>query len=58
MLRVRRGRRDLGIALGGIDAFVRQGRRVVEMDQVVGDARMPRLALEDLLQDGRALELV
>ena len=58
VLRVRRGRRDLGIALGGIDAFLRQGRGVVEMDQIVGDARMPRLALEDLLQDRRALELI
>ena len=35
----------------------RQSRRVVEMDQVVRDAGMLRLALEDRLEDRRALEL-
>ena len=58
MLRVGRGRRDLGIALGGADPFLRKRRSVVEMDQIVRDARMMRLALEDRFQDGRALALV
>ena len=57
MLRVRRRRCDLRIALGRIEAFLRQRRRVVEMDQIVGDAGMPRLALEDRLEDRGALEL-
>ena len=57
VLRVRRCRRDLRIALGGIKAFLRQCRRIVEMDQVVGDAGMARLTQKDRLENGRALEL-
>jgi hypothetical protein len=52
------GRRDLGVALRRIQTFVGDGGIVVEMDQVVCDARVPGLALEDRLQDRRALELV
>ena len=55
---MRRGRRDLGIALGRVETFLGNGRIVVEMDQVMRDAGMPRLALEDRLQNRRALELV
>ena len=57
VLRMRRCRCDLRIPLGRIEAFLRQGRRVVEMDQIVRDAGMARLALEDRLEDRRALEL-
>src|SRR6516164_1061873 len=57
VLRVRRRRRDLRIPLGRVEASLRQGRRVVEMDQVVGDAGMARLAQEDRLEDRGALEL-
>ena len=35
-----------------------ESRRVVQMDQVVGNAGMPRLAAEDRLEDGGALELI
>jgi hypothetical protein len=49
---------DLGIAPGGLDAFVGDRRIVVEMDQIVRHAGMLRLALGDLFQDGRTLELV
>jgi hypothetical protein len=54
---VRRRRRDLRIAPGRIESFLRQRRRVVEMDQIVGDAGMTWLALEDRLKDRGALEL-
>jgi len=53
-----RGRSDLGIATGGVEALIGDGRIVVEVDQIVGDAGMLGLALEDGLQDGRALELI
>jgi hypothetical protein len=55
---MRRRRRDLGVAHGGVEAFLGDRRIVVEVDQIVGDARMPGLALEDRLQDGRAFELI
>ena len=58
VLGVRRGRRDLGIAVGGVEAFLRRCRIVVEVDQVVRDARMLRQALGDRLQDRRALALL
>src|SRR5262249_46946619 len=45
------------IPLGRVEASLRQGRRVVEMDQIVGDAGMARLAQEDRLEDRGALEL-
>src|SRR5437667_8903148 len=57
VLRMRRRRRDLRIPLGRVEASLRQGRRVVEMDQIVGDAGMARLAQEDRLEDRSALEL-
>jgi hypothetical protein len=49
VLRVGCGRRDLGIALCGVEAFLGEDRRIVKVDKVVRDARMPRLALEDSL---------
>ena len=53
-----RRRRDLRITLGRFEAFFRKRRRIVKMDQVVRDTRMVRLPLPDLLEDGRALQLV
>ncbi len=50
--------RDLGVASGGIQTFLSNRWVVVEMDQIVRDARMHRLALGDLLQDGCAFELI
>jgi hypothetical protein len=58
VLRMRRRRRDLGIARGGVETFLGDRRIVVGVDQVVGDAGMLRLALEDPFQDRRRLELV
>ena len=58
MLGMRRGRRDLGVTPRSVEALFRDRRRVVEVDQVVRDARVLRLALEDRLEDRRALELV
>src|SRR5713226_10403167 len=55
---MRRRGGDLRIAPGSIKSFLSDGRSVVEMDQVVRHARMPWLALRNLLQDGRAFELV
>ena len=58
VLGVRRGRRDLGVAVGGVEAL-RGGRRiVVEVDQVMRDARMLRQPLGDRLQDRGALGLL
>ena len=58
MLRVRRRRRDLGIARGGVEAFVGDGRIVVGVNEIVRDAGMLRLALEDVFQDRGRLELI
>ena len=58
MLGVRRRRRDLRVELGGGQAFVGDRRIIVEMDQIVRDTGMLRLALPDRLQDCRALELL
>src|SRR3954453_3892455 len=55
---VRCRRRDLGVALGSVESLPCDRRIVIEMDQVMRDAGMPRLALEDRLQDSGALELV
>ena len=52
------GGRDLGVALGRVEPARRDGRIVVEVDQVVGHAGVARLALEDRLEDGRPLELL
>ena len=58
MLRMRRVRRDLGIAQRRGEAFGGDRRIVIQMDQIVGDAGVLRLPLPDRLQDGGALELV
>jgi hypothetical protein len=55
---VRRRRRDLRIPHGRVEALLGDRRVIVEVDQIVGDAGMLRLALEDRLQDRRAFELV
>ena len=52
-----RRRRDLRVALGRGEPFLCQRRRVVEMDQIMRDAGMARLAQEDGLEDGGSLEL-
>jgi hypothetical protein len=41
MLGVRRGRRDLGVPIGRFDALRGNFRIIVEVDEVVRDARMP-----------------
>ena len=51
MLGMCRGWRDLGIASGGIEAFLGDRRIVVEVDQVMRHAGMLRLAYCDRLQD-------
>jgi hypothetical protein len=58
VLRMRRGGRDLGVQVGRLQAFFGDRRIVVEMDQVVRDARMLRLALPDRPEDRRSLELL
>src|SRR5712664_5029018 len=58
MLGMCRGRCNLGIASGGIEAFLGDRRIVVEVDQVMRHAGMLWLTYGDRLQDGRALELV
>ena len=58
MLCVRGVGRDLGVEPRRIKALLGDRRIVVEMDQVVRDAGMLRLALKDRLQDRRSLELV
>ena len=58
VLGVRRGRRDLGVAVGGVEAFLRGRRIVVEVDQVVRDARMLRQPFGYRLQDCGALGLL
>jgi len=55
---MRRRRRDLGVTHRGVEALLGDRRIVVKVDQIVGDARMLGLALEDRLQDGRAFELI
>ena len=58
VLGMRRGWRDLGIASRGIEALLGDRRIVVEVNEIVRDAGMLRLALGDRLEDCRALELV
>ena len=58
VLGVRRGRRDLGVAVGGVEPLLRGRRVVVEVDQVMRDARMLRQPLGDRLQDCGALGLL
>ena len=56
--RVRDRRRDAGIALGRRDPTVRERREVVGVNDEVRHARMLRILLEQLLQDGHRLELI
>jgi hypothetical protein len=42
-----RGRRDFRVTLGCLEAFLRERRIVVEMDEIVGDARVLGLPFED-----------
>src|SRR5476649_2522578 len=58
MLRMRCSRRDLRVAPGGVDPFLRERRRVIEVDEIMSDTWMSGLALVDSLQDGGALELI
>ena len=50
--------RDLRIAPRCVEALFRDRGIIVEMDAVVRDARVLRLALEYFFQDRRALELI
>ena len=58
VLGVGRRRRDFRVTLGCLKAFLRERRIVVEMDEIVGDAGVLGLALEDRFQQRRAFELV
>ena len=58
MLGVRRARRDRRIALCRVEPLIGDRRIVVEVDQIMRNAGMVRLALEDRLEDRRALELL
>jgi hypothetical protein len=58
VLRMRRRRRNRGIALGRVEPLLGDRRVVVEMDQIVSDTGMARLAPEDWLQDGGPFELI
>ena len=55
---MRSSRRDFGITLGRPEPLIRDRRIVVGVDQVMSDAGVIGLALEDRLQDRRGLELV
>src|SRR5215813_10500962 len=50
VLGVGRRRRDFRVTLRCLEAFLRERRIVVEMDEIVGDARVLGLALEDRFQ--------
>ena len=54
--RVRRRRRDAGVAPRGREPPVRDGREVVAVDEVVRDAGMLRLLGEHLLEDAGGLQ--
>src|SRR5262249_31609289 len=54
VLGVGRRRRDFRVTLRCLEAFLRERRIVVEMDEIVGDARVLGLALEDRFQQRRA----
>src|SRR5215468_2859938 len=51
-------RRNPGIAACGCEAFGSHGWVVITVDEVVGDAGMPRLLRKDLFEDCRRLQLV
>ena len=56
--RMRRGRRDLRVAAGGIERARRQRRHVEAVDDVVREPRMIGLPGEFLLEDAGRLQLV
>src|SRR5215211_365404 len=58
MLRMRGGGCDRRISLGGANPLFRESGRVIEVNEVMRDAGMPRLPREDRLQQRRALELI
>ena len=58
MLGMGGGGRDLGVTPGRIEAFLRDRGVIVQMDQIVRDAGMLRLAFCDRFQDRRALDLI
>jgi hypothetical protein len=58
VLGVGRRSRDLRVTLGCLEAFLRERRIVVEVDEIVRDARVLGLALEDRFQQRRTFELV
>ena len=58
MLRVRRRRRDRGIAPSRVEPLLGDRGIVVEMDQIMRDSGVPRLALEDRFEDCGTLKLV
>src|SRR5215831_3308088 len=51
-------RRNPGIAACGCEAFGSNGWVIITVDEVVGDAGMPRLLHKDLFKDCRRLQLV
>ena len=53
-----RSGRDFGIAPGGLEPLLSDRRIIVEVDQIVRDAWVLRLAFCDHFEDGRAFELV
>jgi hypothetical protein len=51
-------RRDRCVSPGGVEPAWRESRCVVQIDQIMRDARVPRLAADDRFEDGRAFELL
>ncbi len=56
--RVRRIGRDIRIRLGCVETMLGDRRRIVGVDEIVGDTGMTRLRGENLAQDRRRLQLV
>ena len=42
---MRCSRRDFGVAPGGVDPFLRERRKIIEMNEIMSDTRVPRLPL-------------
>src|SRR5712691_7013758 len=55
---MRHRRRNPGIAACGCEAFGSNGWVIITVDEVMGDAGMPRLLRKDLFEDCRRLQLV
>ena len=51
-------RRDLSVAPGCVEPPLGDHWIVVEANKIMGDARVPRLTLENRLQDRRSFELI